>query len=377
MIYFVVLVTLLLFAIKYDLKPISNKTNKYFCFLFIIFVLIAGLRYRVGTDTMNYHDEYLNSSLSYIKDRYLIGWYLLMYSFSSFNCSFYIVQLVIAFVINYGVFVFLKQEQNKMLFSTLTIYYVLIYPAWNFEVLRQGICISIFFLSFSFLKRHQYIKYYIFTILACTIHETALLLLVLPVFSHFKITRANLSIFAVFSFVLIFIAPFLRDYILNITMALQFADEKAMYYLDDIDVDVSSASIASYSFNIVLNVIFPYWVLYKNIVRKRRSDLFNICAVIAITSYILSIFIPILYRINYYFVMFTYILYIDGIQYMVVLFKKKFNYCMYLLILLCFLSFKSRMYFLKDEMNSPVYVHYYPYSSLFDEHKVPEREKLK
>ena len=150
--------------------------------MLLILVLLAALRYRVGTDSIIYDDEYNKNGLSYIKDRYLIGWYMFIKIFKTLNCSFYIVQFVIAAFVNYSVFMFLKREQHRLLFSALTMYYVLIYPGWNFEILRQVMCISIFLLSYRFLEEKKYIRYYIYSIIACTIHETAYLLLLLPLF---------------------------------------------------------------------------------------------------------------------------------------------------------------------------------------------------
>ena len=375
MIYIFILFLFLICTLKYDVRH-NKKSNICVNTLLVILVLLAALRYRVGTDTIIYNDEYNKYGLSYIKDRYLIGWYIFIKFFKTLGCSFYVVQFVIAAIVNYSVFKFLKKEQNRLLFSALTIYYVLIYPGWNFEILRQSLCISIFLLSYRLLEEKKYVKYYINSIIACTIHETAFLLLFLPLLKTIKITKTNLYIIEALSILSIFLAPFIRQFILDYTMVLEFADEKAMLYLGNVDVVVSASSIISYCFNILLNAIFPYWVIHKNLKTNRRNNLFNVFALMSILIYVLSIYIPLLYRINYYFILFTYLLYIDGIEYITRCLCKKFKYGVYFLLFISLLAVKARLYFTRNEFGTPAYVHYYPYTNIFDERIICDREEL-
>lgn len=96
MIYFLVFIFLLFFSLRFDYrskKTIKNQSSTTAMYIsFIMLVLLAGLRYRVGVDTINYTDEYNDYPLSYFEDRYQIGWYVFILLFRSLGLSFYWVQ---------------------------------------------------------------------------------------------------------------------------------------------------------------------------------------------------------------------------------------------------------------------------------------------
>ena len=102
MIYLIIFAFLLTFTILFDY---NNKGTNWkqsaasaYVFSFLILSLLVGLRYRVGTDTLSYMDEYYKYPISYLKDKYLIGWYLFIALCKSLHLSFYVVQLLLAFL---------------------------------------------------------------------------------------------------------------------------------------------------------------------------------------------------------------------------------------------------------------------------------------
>ena len=54
MVYLIVLVILLLLTVHYDINGKTKYRNQWYSAITIILILIAGLRFRLGDDTLNY-----------------------------------------------------------------------------------------------------------------------------------------------------------------------------------------------------------------------------------------------------------------------------------------------------------------------------------
>ena len=58
MIYLLVFILLLVPVVKYDLMAKTGGERGWFCFNLVVLILLAGLRYRVGGDTLMYMSIY-------------------------------------------------------------------------------------------------------------------------------------------------------------------------------------------------------------------------------------------------------------------------------------------------------------------------------
>ena len=83
-------------------------------------------------------------------------------------------------------------------------------------------------------------------------------------------------------------------------------------------------------------------------------------------------YMPIIYRFNSFFQIFNLILFVDFFNYIRSIVKYKPFIVFYICIVL-FVGVKMRAFFAEDE-GTPIYYHYYPYSSVFNEYIVQERE---
>ena len=372
MIYLLYFLFILFCAIRFDFCK-SKIANQYFYAIFLLLVALAGFRYRVGTDTLVYMDEY-DMSLSFIKDKYLIGWYLFIKLCRFLHLSFYSVQFIIAIVINYGIFKFLRKNETTALFSALLLYYSLLYPGWNFEVLRQAICVSVFLLTLPLLDSGKYIKYYILVAICCTIHETALLLLPIPFIYKIKITKKTFRIFVVIVAGVIISAPFIRDAIFSYSLLLLPFQDKAAYYFKDVDL-TENIDLLSYVFNILLNIVIPLIAIYKNINAQKYSNGFMILALVSVVTYAISTMLPMMYRLSFYFSPFSLILFIPILEDISKWISNKKFKPIFILLLLILILFKGRTYFV-EKNGTMVYMRYYPYTSIVNEVKIPQRENF-
>lgn len=375
MVYLLVFMILLMFVLIYDTSTYGTKkcegANSAMLFALIMLSLLAGLRYRVGTDTLAYMDEYEKYPISYFKDMYLWGWYALMAICKSLNLSFYFIQLILAFFINFAVFKFLKRYSAHF-FSALLLYYVLIYPALNFEILRQSVCVAFFLLSFSYLERRDYVTYYIMIGAACLFHYSAILLLFIPLLTLIPVNRKSIWGFVILSFLVIVFSSLMKERIYELSKGISILEARAYYYFSDVDTQ-ESFSLISFAFNLILNVLIPLFIIIRHCYSYKITSGYIVICMFSMIIYIVSAYMPIIYRFNNYFQLFNIVLFVDLFSWTRTHFRMK-PYFVFVVCLLLFLGVKSRVYFGNDD-GRRVYYHYYPYSCIFNEFKVPQREQ--
>ena len=375
MVYLLVLMILLVFVLIYDTSTNGtkrcNEANSAMLFALIMLSLLAGLRYRVGTDTLAYMDEYEKYPLSYFKDRYLFGWYALMAFCRSLHLSFYCVQIFLAFLTNYAVIKFLRRYSLHF-FSSLLIYYVIVFPALNFEIIRQGVCVAIFLLSFHYLEERKLVKYYIWTGIACLFHYSALLLLLIPLLIWIPVNKKTLTGFLVLVALVIAFASLMKTQIYELSKGLSFLEDRAFYYFSEVDVEESFSPI-SYIFNLLLNVVIPLLVIRFHWYSNKIPPQYVIICMFSMIIYVVSMYMPIIYRFNNFFQLFILVLFVDLFTWVRCQIILK-PFLAFFVCLMLFVGVKARGYFASDE-GRPIYYHYYPYSSVFNEFKVPIREQ--
>lgn len=375
MVYLLCFIVLLVFVLAFDVKisgtKYSYEANVAIVVSFIMLSLLAGLRFRVGTDTLAYMDEYYQYPLSYFKDNYLWGWYALMAICKGLNLSFYFVQLILAFFTNYAVFKFLRRYSAHF-FSVLLLYYVLIYPTLNFEILRQGVCVAIFLLSFKYLESRNYVKYYVLIGFACLFHYSALLLLLIPLFTLIPVNKKSVLGFVFLLFFVIVFSSLLKERIYEFSKGLSILEDRAYYYFSEMDTEESFSPL-SYILNLILNVLIPLFIIVLHCYNYKIPSSYIVICMVSMIVYIVSVYMPIIYRFNNYYQLFNTVLFVDLFSWIRAHFKKK-PFFVFIVCLLLFLGVKSRVYFANDD-GRRVYFHYYPYSSIFNEFKVPQREQ--
>ena len=377
MIYILLFVVFLYFVGKYDFCIRPTKSKKHSIIIScIILILIAGLRYRVGTDTLIYTDEYFNfktlNALS-IDDllshtRYRPGWIVLTSFFKTIGASLYVYQICIAAIINVSIVYFLKQKVENF-FSAILIYYVVMYVFFNMEIVREAIAISIFLYAYVGLEKGKRIKYFLLFFLAFSFHEAAIIMLLIPLVMNIRVSKIFIPIAIGITFLFI-LAPFIRQIAYQYFSTFEIVANKTEYYMGDIAHEDYTFNV-SFLLNIFFNVFLPLFVIYRNRYNKERNS-FYMMAVLSIFFYSLSSFMPMAYRLRYFFWLFDSVLFIDLFKYI-----SKCNRFFYIVLVVVFLLIKSRVYFTLTNNNTPVYIKYYPYTSIFNEEYVREREELR
>lgn len=188
MIYLIVLILLLVPVIRYDLLAKSDgKEYVWYYSLLFIFVMVAGLRYRVGGDTLVYMSGFdsfptLGELIYFDFDRaeYNPLWYVFVGFSKSINDSFTCFQIVHALVVNITFFHFFKKYCPRYYFSAILVYFFAYFCYFNMEVLREVLCICMLLWSVDLLLKKRFLWYYLVCAIAFQMHFSAILMVFLP-----------------------------------------------------------------------------------------------------------------------------------------------------------------------------------------------------
>jgi hypothetical protein len=345
---------------------------------FFSFVLLAGLRYKIGGDTiayMNWYDDGVPTlskmSLFNTSDANETQFDYLWVAFCSFcglfSTDYFFMQFVHALVINSVYFYFIYKSTNYR-FTALLIYFCLGFLYFNTEIMRESLAIAIFLLSISSFYRRKWIHYYIFSIIAFLFHSSALLLFFLPFISKIKVNK--------FFFYSIFILIPLIGVIWNLfqeNIKLLFIfsniESKAEAYFNDEYVPNINGIILM----IFIYVIIPLLLTFLSNKTDRKDSPF---IWLYIVFGILTVFNGVIFTRFQNYLFFPFIVWLADICFEIqidyrptLLGKKK------LIILLIFMFFagKHYTYFKEDDPGVYFYQRYLPYHSIITKQEVPFR----
>lgn len=186
MIYIVVFFLMFFCVYAYDYRKHTRFYDVSYWGFFLILVLIAGLRYRIGTDSIAYENVYEEmptllelASFKYDSIRYEPGYVIFASIPRSISSDFTLFQIFHAFVVNLVIFWFIKSN-TKHRFLALSFYFIVLYLNLNTQVLREALAVSVFLLAWPFLRDGRWGWYYCLSVLATSFHTSAFFILLLP-----------------------------------------------------------------------------------------------------------------------------------------------------------------------------------------------------
>ena len=379
-IYSSIILILLFCIIEYDIKGIRQYRERFIKLLLLILICVSGLAYRLGGDGIGYFHEFKQyGNISDVSYNYLMGfqgrmpgWVLLCTLCKTITDSYWFFKIVHALILNVAYINVIKRN-TPYVFTGILFYFVLIYFNQNFQLLREALAISFFFFALPSYYRGEWLKYYIYVIIAISFHEGAVFLLLLPLLKILGINKYSICLYLLGG--ILFISH--ASSILEMLMGVQLDGEvqgKIFHYTKQMD----SQYDFSYWGNSVLNIFFPLLILYYYY-KKKIEIVYLYPAIAGIFVYLVSLVVPIAYRLSNYFLIFNYMLIIDFIIKLISQMKlgSSLRLSISFLFISSFILFKARMYLLNyGETNIPSYVQYYPYASVFEKYEDPTRERL-
>lgn len=352
-----------------------------YLFILLLFVTIAGIRYRVGGDTLGYYDKFDNipylselPSFNFQDAQYNFSWYLFSSIAKSINNSFYSFQILHSVVVNCIIFWFFGRFAiNK--FFILPFYFFLYYFYFNMEILREALAICVFLISIPYLLERKFIKYYFMVFIAFTFHSSALVLVFIPIFlSKYKLKTQIITIITVG---VIFSTLINNSFLMAIGLDKIFG-ASAMFYLDK-NVNINGVIYQ-------LLKLLPFFSVFVISSRNkynpddRKLYEFDYFIYPYLLIGVIAAFIPGIYRFQNYLII-PVLVYIVNQFYYFLLNKKRFSksYLQVSVFISIIVMFQF-YYFLRDESEiskvpgTKMYDLFYPYFSIFDERLHAERE---
>lgn len=386
MVYIFAIVVLIYCIIKYDIYNSAKGKSEWFLFIAVYLTFLSALAYRLGGDGFVYMMEYGSYSIS---DGFgwkaltnysgrMPGWVLLTKICRCISPDYALFKFVHAVIINLLFFRSINHFASRK-FSAVLAYFILLYFDFNFQLLRQSLAIAIVLNAIPFLMEKKPLAYILVCLIACSFHESAIVAILIPIVLKLGDGKRALliysSAFVLFVILLGTIAPFLTSLGQENDALL-----KVSYYSSEID---SSGEISG-GVNILINVVIP--TLFICFSRNRLPNrTVSSLALSYCFMYSLSLFFPIFYRVNDYFILFFYLIYVDLFVEIANFIRSKrltlshsdLSGFSYLFMVLAFITIKARKYLLPyGDTAIPSYVQFYPYSSILFNYRDLYREML-
>lgn len=395
MVYILSLVAVCSCAVIFDISGKRKNYNFYYSLLLVWFICVSVFQYGVGVDIINYIKDYQNFNPSFFKfhdifeyqgQRMQPGWVLMLYLCHLVTDDFFFMRALIVVFVNISIFRFFKNE-SQYPFICVLLYALFGYLVINFNMLRQSLSMAIFLKFFPHLKRRHYLRYYLGVLLAYLFHNSALVLLFIPLFTW--ITNKKILIYLMVPLCFIAIAFMLM---VDWGQIIVFLIDNGLF---DVLNEYDSAKINSFmdgdrlgyeaggGFNIIgliYNLIingFPL-VLIAIYLIKKDNIILPLLGLVYLVFSIMSANMPIIWRFRAYFDFFYFVV---AAEVFMELFRGYFKQAKILLCIVAIfvLSFSvhRELFYPLEEFGGLRYIdQYYPYHSVFFPQDEPVRRKF-
>lgn len=375
MVYLILLLFILFLNFHFEVRNNKYLDTFFYNLLLICFILLAGLRYRVGGDSLAYVDYFSNlpnlselSTFNFLEQEYNPLWYVFNAIIKSIFDDFIFFQFVHASIINIVIFNFIKKNLNNKYIGIL-FYFLFYYLYYNMEILRESLSIILFLIAVPCLLKRKWFYYYIYATIAILIHSSAIVLFILPIL----IGKFNFKHFAILLLSLVVVGFFNLNLFIQSLSIFEQIDKKLFVYSD---LKINIFGIISQML-IIFPVIGVYYLQIKNKLPSQKFDKF-------VTPYIYlgiaSLLVAGFYRfLNYLNILM--LIYMVDVLYNIIT-NNFLHYKNFILtnIVILILLFNQSYYFLRDtseySKNTHFYQLYFPYYSVFDKTIDIDRENL-
>lgn len=186
MIYIAIFLLMLVGVYTFDYRGYRRFGMLYYVLFFVLLVLISGLRYRLGTDSVVYEKNYDMypplwglDSFKFDNTRFEPGYVIFASLARSISPDFMVLQLLHAIVVN-GVVMWFIYKFCSRRFLGLTFYFIILYFNLNMQVMREAMAVCFFLLAWPSFRDGKWLWYYCLTLPATIFHTSAFLMLLVP-----------------------------------------------------------------------------------------------------------------------------------------------------------------------------------------------------
>ena len=395
MIYAIVIIGLLILTYRYDYRKEESGRLMWYMVALLVFILIAGLRYRLGTDSVRYERFFIHGKTlatmemdDFSSTRFSPLYVLMNVTVRTFTDQFVAFQIVHAIIVNSVIFYFIYKNTRNIFFGIL-IYGFFLYTALNMEALREAFAVVVFLLAWPSFREGKWLMWYLLSFIAFLCHTSAVFMFILPVIvlpgirELFVIGRRTVVICILLCAVSFVIRAKFFNYIEQIAMLEEVAERAHVYSKNALSSSgLNLVGIILYFFRLVLYPVLALYILCnKENPSLNKNSRFVEMTMMSVYVGIVSIAITIIYRFNNYFFFFIIVTLADLIYTnFTINFKKySFRYLTWIFIFVPFFYLQVFVIYMGNVNRTgtlKTYMNYYPYNSRLDMNKDEDREKV-
>ena len=348
----------------------SGQNAALFCVC--VLILLAGLKYRVGSDALLYQDIYEQyPTLSQLNKNYVFSarWgalFVVWYSFChTIFHDFIFYQFIHAIILLVAVYRLIRHYSETMM-PAILMFSVVMYLFMTFDLYREGLAAALFMFGIPYLEKKNYIVYFALCFASFNIHTSSFLIFLVPLIDKVNLLKWNWRLFAV-CFALAFILPSIIIPVVNMIPVDAVRALALKYLLKGIEVEGMTVTRAIFS------IAMYYFAIHKNLryVTGKNKLVLNL-AFLSLLIETLQKAVPFIFRLNSYFSIFLIIALALTIERMVLASRQNMakKYAMAFMIMLIYCGPKLLDY----AYSEGTYNAYFPYVSIFDPHIISKRE---
>lgn len=386
LIYILLLIYLVFLFYVYDIKSYRKNRKLHYVLSCIILILVAGLRYRVGLDTIAYMRSFESPYYPSLAEFSIwgeygsdIGWVFINSLAKSIGGGFYTVQFIQAIIVNVAVFWFVRRHSPKPFMAILLFF---MFQWWNycFEAMRESIAIAFYLFALdALITENSLTKYYLRVWPAALVHTFGFVTFLFPLIRYIKVNKYLPIIIIIFLGVFLSIGDLINEIVDSMSAMEGMASEKATMYLESDTYGVSNLSIAGIAALVVSRIIPMVYIIF---VLQRDGDARNKIFVPYLISYILVVIlrieVPIFFRFYNYFEIMMIIAMTQAVSVKQTRNRKMTTSLAWMMIL--FMVFIRTYELTKPETDSlneyKTYNRYVPYNSIFTQDYNEESEYI-
>ena len=369
MIYLVILIFLLLLSFIYDINEKTEKKLFWYNCILVTFILLAGLRYRVGVDTTYeiydfYHEtptlDKLFDDLSLFE--YPL-WIILNSIVYTLGGKFFIVQLIESAFVNILVFKYIKKH-SPYLFTCVFFYYIYLYASFNFEEMKASFSAALCLFANDYILEKKWGKGIALYVIGCLFHISTILLFPFSLLLFVRFNKFGVA-FLLFGFLVgKVVETKIGDYLFLLD-ADGFVSEKVEGYATSDRFGSRGTTSLLFAINQLTGYIYPLLGLVLLKMKEKENALLSLEPFLMFCLFFMTLTysIPIFYRYSHFYDIY----YVFFVSALFVLFAKKGFFTIglsYLRCIIIFLPFFFHIY--KGYTPEDRFKKFYPYSSVID-----------
>lgn len=311
LIYLIPIILTIVWSIKYDRQEEFDKyKSQRFWFLYFILSIIAGFSYAWGGDKQTYLTEfnYYSSNIAdlfseiehgFLRRSQMPGWIMVnMFAKTVFD-SFYVVQLLESFFINFAIFYTCRKYTQRVFFFVLLYCLSFLYFIFNIEVMREAFALGFCLFAVEMLFRKKYILTVLLFAIALLFHLSAIAMIILFPWMKFRVTMRRLPFALLAALLIWFSCSYLSSFIIDMVVGQEgFWVRKVLLYSS-----FSTGFIVFIIYTLIYTVA-PFFIMHygiqngihdDDIIRRKEYFMaFFICLSLVVPS-----FLPLARFLNY------------------------------------------------------------------------------